>query len=48
MSGGLQTQLVQQPNKGTAAIAIIIRDGRILLGLREYEDAPTVWDGTRW
>ncbi|PSO45568.1 MAG: hypothetical protein BRC25_01785 [Parcubacteria group bacterium SW_6_46_9] len=43
MSGGLQTQLVQQPNKGTAAIAIIIRDGRILLGLREYEDAPTVW-----
>jgi 8-oxo-dGTP diphosphatase len=43
MSGSLQTQLVQQPSKDTAAIAIIIRDGRILLGLREYEDAPTVW-----
>ena len=43
MSGSLQTQLVQQPSKDTAAIAIITCDGRILLGLREYEDAPTVW-----
>jgi len=43
MSSGLQTQLAQQPSKGTAAIAVVIRDGRILLGLREYQDAPTVW-----
>jgi 8-oxo-dGTP diphosphatase len=43
MSSDLQTQLAQQPSEGTAAIAVIIRDGRILLGLREYEDAPTVW-----
>ena len=43
MSSNLQTQLAQQSSKGTAAIAIIIRDGRILLGLREYENAPTVW-----
>jgi len=43
MSSDLQTQLAHQPSEGTAAIAIIIRDGRILLGLREYENAPTVW-----
>ena len=43
MSSGLQTQLAQQSSEGTAAIAVIIRDDRILLGLREYENAPTVW-----
>jgi len=43
MSSGLQTQLAHQPSGSTAAIAVIIRDDKLLLGLREYEGAPTVW-----
>jgi len=42
MSSDLQAQLAHQPSGDTAA-ASIIRDGRILLGLRKYEDAPAVW-----
>jgi len=43
MSSGLQTKLAHQPSGDTAAVASIIRDNKILLGLREYQNAPTVW-----
>jgi 8-oxo-dGTP pyrophosphatase MutT (NUDIX family) len=43
MPNKLQEVLAHKRNKNAAAIAAIIRDEKILLGLREYENAETVW-----
>lgn len=43
MSKGVKSVLPQTVNEDSAAVAAIIRDGKILLGLREYEDTATVW-----
>ncbi|MEX2515012.1 MAG: NUDIX domain-containing protein [Candidatus Paceibacterota bacterium] len=43
MSRPLQEKLSHKPEGKTAVIAVIIRNGRILLGLRDYINGPTVW-----
>jgi ADP-ribose pyrophosphatase YjhB (NUDIX family) len=43
MSNLLASKLGEKADGKVAAIAVIIRDEHILLGLREYEKAATVW-----
>jgi ADP-ribose pyrophosphatase YjhB (NUDIX family) len=43
MSNELKTKRNQVADEDTAAVAVIVRNGKILLVLREYEKAPTVW-----
>ncbi len=43
MSSNAKTVLSQTVDEDSAAVAVIIRGKKILLGLREYENAATVW-----
>ena len=43
MDKELKNQLSQKVGSKTAVIAAIIRHGKILLGLRDYKNGPTVW-----
>lgn len=43
MSNELEIKRNQVADEDVAAVAVIIRNGKILLGLRDYEKAPTVW-----
>jgi len=39
----LRQKLTHKPSKKAASIAVILRKGKILLGLRDYKNGPTVW-----
>ncbi|MEX2368952.1 MAG: NUDIX hydrolase [Candidatus Paceibacterota bacterium] len=43
MPNSLKEKLSYQPAGHAAVVTVIIRAEKILLGLRDYEDGPTVW-----
>lgn len=43
MKKELRKRLNEKGDSDTAVIAVIIRDQKILLGLRDYKNGPTVW-----
>lgn len=43
MSDLLKERLLHKPADKTAVITVVVRENKILLGLRDYVDGPTVW-----